>query len=153
MAPHDGQHGPLCGGGHLQLRHAAGRGARGQVSTFCIRSHVDISTSGDTWPDQHSVTCHVTRSALCHVSRGHVSTPSRVTWTRQSQSCVVACCNAVWWWWGFTLCRWWVLNFVWAFEFYINFMSVTYDGFFSPIFLDLKHKSPLVTTVIMTHPS
>ena len=56
VAPHDGQHGPLRGGGHIQLRHAAGRGARGQVSTFCIRSHVDISTSGDTWPDQHSVT-------------------------------------------------------------------------------------------------
>ena len=77
MAPHDGQHGPLRGGGHLQLRHAAGRGARGQVSTFCIRSHVDISTSGDTWPDQHSVTCHVARSALCHMSRGYVSTVSR----------------------------------------------------------------------------
>ena len=32
-------------------------------------------------------------------------------------------------------------------------LSVTYDGFFSPIFLDLKHKSLLVTTVIMTHPT
>ena len=79
MAPHDGQHGPLRGGGHLQLRHAAGRGARGQVSTFCIRSLGDISTSGHTWPDQHSVTCHVAMSALCHVTRGHVS-PSHVLW-------------------------------------------------------------------------
>ena len=79
MAPHDGQHGPLRGRGHLQLRHAAGRGARGQVSTFCIRSHVDISTSGDTWPDQHSVTCHVAMSALCHVTREHVSL-SHVLW-------------------------------------------------------------------------
>ena len=84
-------------------------------------------------------------SALRHVTRGHVSL-SHVLWL------AVMLCDgdeAL----HFTLCRWWVLNFVWAFEFYINFMSVTYDGFFSAIFLDLKHKSPLVTTVIMTHPS